>query len=136
MFNVKVTLGNYENMTQSFTNHIPVKQTVNGLLESELWKNSVSHESCETDSDVLGDKSDGQTFKSNQFFIENPGCLKLILYQDAFEVVNALRSFKKKPKVVAVYLSVVILPAHMHSSTDHIPCLVVLREWPEKNWIC
>lgn len=57
------------------------------------------------------DISDGHNFKSNQFFIENPGCLKLILYQDAFEMVNPLGSARKKHKVVAVYVSVANLPA-------------------------
>ena len=37
-------------MTERFAYYIPVKQTVNNLLDSELWKNSVSQQSCETDS--------------------------------------------------------------------------------------
>lgn len=98
----KLTLGNDENMTKKFAYYIPVKETKNSLLASDFLKNSVSQQSCETDSDVLGDIRDGQNFKSKQFFIENPWCLKLILYQDAFEVVNPLGSSKKKHKVVAV----------------------------------
>lgn len=124
----KVTLGNDENMTPRFAYYIPVKQTVNNLLESELWKNSVSQQSCETDSDDLGDISDGQNFKSNQFFIENPGCLKLILYQDSFEVVNPLGSAKKKHKVLAVYLSLANLPAHVRSNTDHMSLVLLCGE--------
>lgn len=56
----KVTLGNDENMTQRFAYYIPVIQTVNSLLESELQKKSVSQLSCETDSDDFGDIGDGQ----------------------------------------------------------------------------
>ena len=62
----RVPLGNDENMKERFAYYIPVKQTLISLSESELWKNSVSQESCETDS-----LSDGQSFKSNQFFVEN-----------------------------------------------------------------
>lgn len=42
--------------------------------------------------------------KSDKFFIENPGCLKLILSQDVFEIVNPLGFAKKKHKVVGVCL--------------------------------
>lgn len=66
--------------------------------------------------------------KSNQFFLENPECLKLILYQDAFEIVNPLGSVKKKHKVVAVYLSVANLPAHVWSNTDHMSLVMLCGE--------
>nr|XP_020467541.1 uncharacterized protein LOC109966765 [Monopterus albus] len=124
----KIILGTDENMTQRFAYYIPVIQTLKSLLESELWKNSVSQQSCEIDSDVFGDIRDGQNFKSNRFFVENPGCLKLILYQDAFEIVNPLGSAKKRHKVVAVYLSVANLPAHVRSSTDHISLVLLCGE--------
>lgn len=45
----KLTLGAYENMTQRFAYYIPIKEKINNLLESDLWKNSVSQKSCETD---------------------------------------------------------------------------------------
>nr|XP_046250889.1 uncharacterized protein LOC124062276 isoform X2 [Scatophagus argus] len=124
----KVKLGNNENMTERFAYYIPVTQTLNTLLESDFWKNSVSQQSCETQSDDLCDISDGQNFKSNQFFIQNPGCLKLILYQDAFEIVNPLGTAKKKHKVVAVYLSLANLPAHVRSSTDHMSLVLLCGE--------
>lgn len=60
--------------------------------------------SAEPPSDVLTDVSDGQIFKSNDFFVQNPSSLKLVLYQDAFEVVNPLGSAKTRHKVLAVYL--------------------------------
>ncbi|KAK0152047.1 hypothetical protein N1851_006573 [Merluccius polli] len=123
----KVKLGNDENMTERFAYYVPVTQTLNSLLESDIWKNSVSQQSRETNPDDFCDISDGQNSKSNQFFmgfsfLSNPGCLKLILYQDAFEIVNPLGSAKKKHKVIAVYLSVANLPAHMRSNT--VPCLI------------
>lgn len=126
----KVPLGKDEHMTERFAYYIPIKETLSNLLESKLWKNSLSQQSGETDSDVLGDISDGQNFKSNQFFTENPGCLKLILYQDAFEIVNPLGSAKKKHKLLAVYLSVANLPPHVRSNTDHMSLVLLC---PEKN---
>lgn len=76
--------------------------------------------------DVLCDINDGQ--KMNQFIIENPECLKLILYQDAFEIVNPLGSARKKHKVVAVYLSLANLPVHVRSNTDHMSLVLLCGE--------
>lgn len=124
---VKVPLGNDENMTEKFAYYIPVIKTLKGLLESELWKNSVAQQSSETKSELC-DINDGQNFKSNKFFNDNPGCLKLILYQDAFEIVNPLGSAKKTHKVVAVYVSVANLPAHIRSNTDHMSLVLLCTE--------
>lgn len=66
--------------------------------------------------------------KSDKFFIENPGCLKLILSQDVFEIVNPLGFAKKKHKVVGVCLSVANLPAHVWSSTDHMSLILLCGE--------
>ena len=52
----KLTLGIDENMSQRNAYYIPVKQTLNTLLESELWKKSVSQQSKETDSQEFGNK--------------------------------------------------------------------------------
>lgn len=124
-----VRLGYDENVRQRIAYYIPVKQTLIRLLESELWKNS-------TDACVLSDICDGQVFKSNQFFIANPGGLKLILYQDAFEVVNPLGLAKKAHRVLAVYLSVANLPVHVWSNTDLMSLVLLCGEDDLKHFGC
>lgn len=84
-------------MSERFAYYIHVTQTINSSLESDLWINSVAQQACETNSDHFCDISDDQTL-SNQFLIENPGCLKLILL--AFEIVNPLGSAKKNTKLL------------------------------------
>ena len=122
----KVALGSDGNMTQRFAYYIPVKQTLASLLESELWENAVSQQSCDSDAHVLCDIRDGKICQSDAFFTENPGCLKLIL--DAFEIVNPLGSAKKKHKLVAVYFSVANLPVHVRSNTDHMSLVLLCIE--------
>lgn len=124
----KITLGSDENLMQRFAYYIPVKQTLANLLESELWKTTISQQSCHSNTDVLCDIEDGKICKSNKFFKENPGSLKLILYQDAFEIVNPLGSAKKKHKLVAVYCSVANLPVHVRSNTDHMSLVLLCGE--------
>lgn len=58
------------------------------------WKECTKHED-DTSAHVLSDVRDGSVYKSNTLFRESGISIKLILYQDAFEVVNPLGSAKK-----------------------------------------
>lgn len=54
--------------------------------------------------------------------------LKLILYQDAFEVVNPLGSAKKKHKIVGVYFTLANFEPFYQSSVDHLQLLFLCTE--------
>ncbi|XP_023184309.1 uncharacterized protein LOC111606963 [Xiphophorus maculatus] len=123
----KIFLGRDENRTDRFAYYVPLRKTLKCLLESDLWKKSRQHTS-ESPSDILSDINDGQIYKFNNFFVENPSCLKLILYQDAFEVVNPLGSAKTRHKILAVYVSVANLPLHVRSDTDHMSLVLLCKE--------
>ncbi|XP_056445578.1 uncharacterized protein LOC130381819 isoform X2 [Gadus chalcogrammus] len=116
----KVALGIDENMTQKFAYYIPVAESLKSFLQSDLWRNTQAQQFGDPDVEVFTDLYDGQNFKCHQFFNENPESLKLILYQDSFEVVNPLGSGKKTHKVLAVYLSLANLPIHLRSNTDNM----------------
>ena len=96
----RVFLGRDENRTERFAYYVPVLDALKSMLESDFWQGLMSEDPNDvTNPDVLCDSCDGQVFKSNTFFQENRTCLKLVLYQDAFEVVNPLGSAKKKHKI-------------------------------------
>lgn len=73
---------------------------------------SVDHHNV-SKTDVLSDSCDGKVFMSNTFFQENQTCLNLVLYQDAFKVVNPLGSAKNKHKVLAAYFSLLNMAPHV-----------------------
>ncbi len=99
------------------------------MLESGFWQGLMSVDPNDVSkTDVLSDSCDGKVFMSNTFFQENPSCLKLVLYQDAFEVVNPLGSVKKKHKVLAVYFSLLDKPPHVRSNGDHMQLFLLCRE--------
>lgn len=54
--------------------------------------------------------------------------LKLILYQDAFEVLNPLGSAKKKHKIVGVYFTLANFEPFCRSSVDHLQLLLLCTE--------
>lgn len=116
----KVVLGMDENMTQKYAYYVPLAETLQSYLQSDLWKNIKSKQFGDPDPEIFTDVYDGHNFKCHQFFKENHESLKLILYQDSFEIVNPLGSAKKTHKVLAVYLSLANLPIHLRSNTDNI----------------
>ena len=60
-------------------------------------KDSISLEAnFSSDPDLLKDFVDGTEFKTNEFFINNPESLKIILFQDGFEIVNPIGPARKK----------------------------------------
>ncbi|XP_067281113.1 uncharacterized protein [Pseudorasbora parva] len=131
---VKLYLGRDETRSQRFAYYVPLKDTLTCLLESDLWRNCAAQDTCLQCTDVFCDVSDGQVYKNNEFFSQNPSCLKLILYQDSFEVVNPLGSAKSKHKVLAVYLSLANLPPHIRSSTDHMSLVMLCQEKDFKHF--
>jgi len=123
----KVLLGKDEDRTDRFAYYVPVLNTLKGMLESSYWQGLMMANDV-SKTDVLCDCNDGKVFMSNTFFQENPSCLKLVLYQDAFEVVNPLGSAKKKHKVLAVYFCLLNMPPHVRSNTDHMQLVLLCRE--------
>lgn len=89
-----MALGMDESRTQKYAYYIPVLKT----LKSQLGRNTQSQEFGDLDAEVFRDLYDGQNFKFNQFFNNNPESLKLVWYQDSFEIVNPLGSAKKRHK--------------------------------------
>lgn len=78
--------------------------------------------------DIFWDFTDGSAFKKNKFFIENKDALRLILYQDAFEVCNPLGAAKKKHKILAVYLQLANFRPHLRSNTDQMLLVLLCYE--------
>lgn len=53
-------------------------------------------------------------------FFLNDNCLKIILYQDAFELCNTLGSSRKKHKILGVYMTLANLNPWHRSKIDQI----------------
>ena len=78
--------------------------------------------------DIYEDICDGSSFTCNQFYIDNPSALRIILYQDAFEVVNPLGSGRKKHKVIAIYLTLADLKPSCRFNIDLMQLVMLVKE--------
>lgn len=99
---VPILLGkNRRNIDATF-HYVPILSTLEAMLENV--NNFAEPEAQPPNTGVLKDFTDGKVFRSITLFHEHPEAQKLILFEDAFEVVNPLGSAKKKHKVLDVYL--------------------------------
>lgn len=67
-------------------------------------------------------------YKSNALFGESGISIKLILYQDAFEIVNPLGSAKTKYKILGVYFTLANLDPFYRSSIENLQLVLLCRE--------
>lgn len=101
---VEVELGRNDSNERRTFQYIPVKKTLKSLFQNksvqqeyQATKSPTYHGYGRNDEErLLHDVTDGSIFKTSVFFQENSNVLKLILYQDSFEVCNPLGSSKKK----------------------------------------
>lgn len=97
-------LGTDENRKERHAQYIPIKDTLTVLLkDAAVWE-----ECCTSGNEstplIFSDVCDGSVFKSNPLFSDPGITLKVILYQDAFELVNPLGSAKKSTRCLGCTL--------------------------------
>ena len=135
---VTVDLGTYDANKKCSFEYIPIKESL-----ASLFKNKSVQEEYETTryptyhgynkhfdgmQKILHDVTDGSAFKDNPFFQENSDALRLMLYQDSFEVCNPLGSSKKKHKILAVYLTLANFRPHLRSNVDQMVLVLLCKE--------
>ena len=131
------SLAEIKNQECSFE-YIPIKESLTSLFknrpvqeEYQTTKFPSYHGYCigsGGQENILHDITDGSAFKGNPFFRENPDALKLVLYQDSFEVYNPLGSSKKKHKILAVYLTLANFRPHLRSNVDQQLLVLLCNE--------
>jgi len=106
--------------------YIPLHETIKSLLQDESVENSVNLHTCGDESMFL-DIHDGHVFKHICKTVHLP-FLQIVLYQDAFEIVNPIGSARKLHKIIAVYMSLANLPPHLRTTIDNLQLVLLCRE--------
>lgn len=99
---VAILLGKNKKNQDATFHYVPIIDTLKALLYDESVVSQCLNP-LSTEVGVLRDFVDGIVHKSIPLFDQQSDAVKLLLFQDAFEVVNPLGSAKKKHKILAVY---------------------------------
>ena len=123
---VELVLGYGGDQSVRSYQYVPICQTI-----ASLYQHNKEHFHFFTDErndpSYLHDVTSGYIFKQNSFFTEQKA-FAIILYQDAFEVVNPLGSAKKKHKLVGVYYTLANFSKEKRSNIDHMQLALLCKE--------
>ena len=86
---VQLHLGTNQNNKSCYIHYVSILETLKVLLKDQSFIDQYENPQL-NDAGFLTDITDGNVFKSNELFASDKSALKLILYQDSFEVVNPL----------------------------------------------
>jgi hypothetical protein len=128
---VAVKLGENSMGTTCHYHYIPIKDTLKALLaDKSVYQQCFNTPTVPSQEppQLYRDFTDGSIFRENELFQRLQDSLKIILYQDAFEIVNPLGSARKKHKIVGVYYTLGNLYPHHRSTIDQIQLVCVCRE--------
>ena len=124
---ISIYLGLDKDNIKRYYEYVPIIQTVEVLLKDPSVKQQFNNPVL-SEEGILRDFMDGCVAKKNLLFIELPNSIKLILYQDSFEVVNPLGSAKKKHKILAVYVTLGNIYPQNRSKVDQMQLVLLVRE--------
>lgn len=124
---VQVNLGKNASNHYRCYHYVSIKESLAALISHCTVQDHMA-KPVHSREDVLTDFKDGKNFISNPLFQESPGAIQIILFQDAFELVNPLGSAKKKHKILAVYFTICNLPAVYRSSIAQMQLVLLCKE--------
>ncbi|XP_070525461.1 uncharacterized protein [Cardiocondyla obscurior] len=110
-----------------FLHYIPILETLKTLFYNKSLDFDINMP-VQHENNLLKDFTDGNAFKSNTFFKENPNGLRLILYQDDFEVVTPIGSAKGKHVLTGVYLAIGNLPDYIRFQKNSIYLVALCKK--------
>lgn len=132
---ISIKLGRNNSGKDNYLYYVPIKDSIQSVFTNKSvmqeylhTKNCSGEKFCEENSRMLEDVTDGYAYKKTTLFNENTDALKIILYQDAFEVCNPLGSSKKKHKILAVYFTLVNFRPHLRYNIDHTLLVLLCKE--------
>ncbi|KAB0790517.1 hypothetical protein PPYR_15088 [Photinus pyralis] len=121
---LKIDLGVVEEK-DAFFYYVPIHETLKSLL-NDPNVNSQCFSAPHVSSDgVYRDYYDGICCKDNTFFSRNKHSLKIILYQDSFEICNPLGSARNKYKITGIYMTLANLYPWNRTRTEQIQLIAL-----------
>ena len=108
----------YVNIIESFKHHVQDSSFV-AMEEKNIIPANDS---------ILRDVKDGELYKNNPFFQQNPQAYTMMIYSDAIELVNPLGAGRGKHKVIQIFFSLCEISKHLRSKIDRIVLVAVFKE--------
>jgi hypothetical protein len=116
-----------ERAPKDVIHYVPVIETFKNLIQDCSFL-AMEERNVVPESESLVDVKDGELFKQNPFFRQNPSAYTMMLYSDAIELVNPLGAGRGKHKVIQIFFSLCEISKHLRSRIDRIQLVAVFKE--------
>ena len=114
--------------------YVPIIETVKNLVQDPTFLDVSESTFSNNHDSVLRDVKDGLMYKNNQYFIDNPEALTILLYSDGVELVNPLGAGRGKHKVIQIFLTFGEIPKNQRSKIDRIQLVAIVKEKVAKQF--
>ena len=113
---------------RKFYYYVPIKETITAMYSDPAFR-VAAHTVPVYDSTRLTDYHDGTRYQRYRHLLGESESLNIILFQDAFGLVNPLLpSTAKKHKLLGVYMVLGNTPAHWRSHVNNIQLVGLCKE--------
>ena len=111
--------------------YVPIAESLKVLMEDETFLRQRMNDPYHHDPNVIQDVRDGDCFRTNQFFMDNPEAVPLILFSDELEVCNPLGSGKTRHKINCTYFSTMHIQPALRSKVQAVQLVSLVSS---KTW--
>ena len=117
-----------KNSKKAVVHYIPIIETIKNVVQDPTFLSVVEgREVVQDQSSSLKDVKDGDLYRHNSYFKDNPEAMTLMLYSDAIEVVNPIGAGRGKHKVIQIFFTLGEVPRHLRSRIDRILLVAVFK---------
>ncbi|XP_064640806.1 uncharacterized protein LOC135495545 [Lineus longissimus] len=124
---VQIRLGRDGKNFERHYQYVPIRETIESFFQDTSVQKQYDMKPTSA-SGIYEDVHSGVVFKNHELFGTNPHAVPILLYQDAFEVVNPLGSAKNKHKILAVYATFGNLLPQNRSKIEPLQLVLLCRE--------
>ncbi len=125
----EIYLGKNSNNTKCYLQYVPICESLKSLFSQTVVREQHTALLQEAHVDhVFHDVTDGKAFKENDLFKDATNSINILLYQDAFEIVNPLGSAKTKHKILGVYFTLGNFFPYNRSNIDHMQLVLLCKD--------
>ncbi|GBM02407.1 hypothetical protein AVEN_226427-1 [Araneus ventricosus] len=125
---IQIYLGRNKYRKHCYAQYVPIKETLKSLFKQEQVYSqlTINHDNLEPG--IFSDIVNGSVYRNNALFKNASNAIQILLYQDAFEIVNPLGSARKKHKIVGVYMTLGNVMPHQRLNIDFIQLVLLCKE--------
>ena len=99
---------------------MPINESVKLLLEDKTYIIQKNEDPYFHEDGVVKDVRDGSWFRENEFFVNNPDAVPLVMFQDELELCNPLGSGKTRHKILCSYFTSLDIQPALRSKVNSI----------------